>query len=455
MAGMARLAVFVPALGNRLSRAPSGFATSGPAMLTPRIMAGAAAALLLSACSSTLIPPTAGPSYPSQPPQNQATTSQPSLPPVLTPDAKAQPAVTPGENALGAGLMKGPAVSDFLRYNDRTRSALAAFRLSCPSLVRRAEPSGLTRGQDWANACAVATSWPDDNAAEFFVRYFEAVQVGDGKAFATGYYEPEIEGARTRQGRYQVPVYRRPDDLVDVDLGQFAESLKGRVVRGRVDGRKLVPYADRAAITEAGALAGRGLEIAWAADDVEFFFLQIQGSGRLRLPDGSVMRIGYDGQNGQAYTGIGKVMKDRGLIEAGSMQDIMAYLRRNPAEGRAIMNENRSFVFFRELTGPGPLGAMGLPVTPQASVAADPYFVPLGAPVFLSMDRADATGLWIAQDTGGAIKGANRVDTFWGAGEKARQVAGGMAARGTAWLLVPVGTYARLAADHGWTTPQP
>ena len=198
--------------------------------------------------------------------------------------------------------------------------------------MRRADQSGLTRGSDWNNACAAASSWPESSASEFFSRYFEAVQIGDGAAFVTGYYEPEIAGSRSRQPGYDVPIYRRPSDLIDVDLGQFSDSLKGRSIRGKVQGTKFVPYDARSQIV-AGSLAGRGLELAWAADPVEFFFLQIQGSGRLLLPDGGVMRIGYDGQNGRDYTGIGKLMKDRGLIQAGSMQDIMRYLRANPAEG--------------------------------------------------------------------------------------------------------------------------
>ena len=197
-----------------------------------------------------------------------------------------------------------------------------------------------------------------------------------------------------------------------------------------------------------GALAGRGLEIAWAADAGEFFFLQIQGSGRLRLPDGQVIRIGYDTQNGHDYVGIGRLLRERGALQPGqtSMQGILDYLRADPVRGAAVMRENPSWVFFRELTGPGPLGALGLPVTPRASVATDPKFVPLGAPIFLSMDRAEPNGLWIAQDTGGAIKGANRVDTFWGAGPEARAIAGGMAARGSALLLLPKASAARLMA---------
>jgi membrane-bound lytic murein transglycosylase A len=159
------------------------------------------------------------------------------------------------------------------------------------------------------------------------------------------------------------------------------------------------------------------------------------------------MRIGYAGQNGHDYTGLGSLMRQRGLLGPGeaSMQGIVAWLHAHPEEGTALMRENRSYVFFRELTGPGPLGALGLPVTPHASVAADPRFTPLGAPIFLQLDNAQASGLWVAQDTGGAIKGPNRFDTFWGPGDEAARIAGGLLARGRAWLLLPRGTLARLA----------
>ncbi|MGK2910315.1 MAG: murein transglycosylase A [Sphingobium sp.] len=398
-------------------------------------------AAALSACAGGMIPETAGGSM--RPVPDTAALPKPATPRPALP-APATPIVA-GDNALGAGLVLGPPVSDLMPSGERSRLALQAFRISCPSLLRRNDQSGLTRGPDWQQACSAASSWSDTTATEFFARYFETAQVGDGKAFATGYFEPEIAGSRSRRSGYDVPVYARPSDLIEVDLGQFSEPLKGKAIRGKVNGSKFVPYDDRSQII-GGSLSGRAPEIAWAADSVEFFFLQVQGSGRLRLPDGGVMRIGYDGQNGRDYTGIGKLMKDRGLIQAGSMQDIMAYLRANPAEGAAIMNENKSFVFFKELTGAGPLGALGLPVTPEASVAADPKYVPLGAPILLSMDRAEPNGIWIAQDTGGAIKGANRVDTFWGAGDRARAIAGGMAARGSALLLLPIGTVARITA---------
>jgi membrane-bound lytic murein transglycosylase A len=250
-----------------------------------------------------------------------------------------------------------------------------------------------------------------------------------------------------------VPIYRRPPDLIEVDLGQFSESLKGKKIRGRVDGMNFVPYYDRAQI-ESGMLSGKGLEIAWAADPIEFFFLQIQGSGRLRLPDGKVINIGYDSQNGRDYTGVGAMLRDRGALQPGqaSMQGLMSYLRSQPDGGRAIMNENKSFVFFRELPG-GAVGALGVEVTPRATVAADPAFVPLGAPVVLSLDRPEANGIWVAQDTGGAIKGANRFDTFWGAGEEARTIAGGMSGRGKAWLLLPIGTVARIQSGGNGAAP--
>jgi len=412
------------------------------------------AALMLSACAGGLIPPSAGgpspgrPAPESGPPSSAGETATRPVPSTPRPTLPATPPpVQPVDQqgtAAAAGVTRGPDIASLIPSGERSRAALQAFRLSCPTLMRRTDQSGLTRGSDWNNACAAASSWPEASASEFFSRYFEAVQVGEGAAFVTGYYEPEISGSRTRQPGYQVPIYRRPNDLIDVDLGQFSESLKGKSIRGKVSGTKFVPYDERSQIVD-GSLSGRGLELAWAADPVEFFFLQVQGSGRLLLPDGGVMRIGYDGQNGRDYTGIGKLMKDRGLIQAGSMQDIMQYLRAHPAEGAAIMDENKSFVFFRELTGAGPVGALGVAVTPEATVAADPKYVPLGAPVLLSLDRAEPNGIWIAQDTGGAIKGANRFDSFWGAGAKARSVAGGMSARGSALVLLPIGSFARLS----------
>ncbi|WP_419956698.1 murein transglycosylase A [Novosphingobium rhizovicinum] len=313
--------------------------------------------------------------------------------------------------------------------------------------------SGLTRPEDWSEACAAFAQWPYGRAERFFERHFEALQIGDGRAFATGYFEPEIAGSRTRLPGYDFPVYALPSDLVRAQAGDAPPLRDGRMPLGRYDAAgRFLPYYDRTEIDN-GALANRGLELAWVRDPVEFFFLQVQGSGRIRLPDGAVMRIGYAGQNGHAYTGIGALMRERGLIGEGagqypgSMQGIIQYIRENPEDGRALMRENRSWVFFRELTGDGPIGALGVPVRAESSVAADPKFVPLGAPVWLSLDRPEANGLWIAQDTGGAIKGVNRFDTFWGAGEDARRLAGTMSGRGRAYVLVPKGTLNRLRSQ--------
>ena len=405
----------------------------------PKIRALAAATLLcaLAACVRIV-------------PEGQVAT-----PPPPPPTGSVLPPVAPaGETALLAGVRPGPQVGTLNLLGNDASAALASFVESCPRLLGRDDASGLTRREDWRPACDAARAWLPGQATQFFDRYFEAAIVGDGTAFSTGYFEPEIAGVRTRRAGFDVPVYAVPADLERCWREDIAESERtGRAPLSRrtPDGR-CVSYYKRAEI-EDGALAGRGLEIGWAADPVEFFFLQIQGSGRLKAPDGSVIRIGYASQNGHAYTGIGGVMRERGLLGdgpgqyAGSMQGIMQYLRENPEAGRALMRENESWVFFQELTGDGPLGALGIPVRAQSSIAADPKYVPLGAPVWLDLDRNEADGLWIAQDVGGAIKGANRFDTFWGAGEEARRIAGGMSGRGTAYILLPKGTLARLRAQ--------
>lgn len=379
----------------------------------------------------------------------------PVTPPAPAPLAAAAPAAVPvAANALLAGVALGPSFAAQSLDPRDAGGALAGFRESCPRLLAREDASGLTRPADWRAACEAARGWPEARARAFFTDHFTPVQVGDGRAFATGYFEPEIAGSRTRRPGFEVPVYAMPTDLVrawpdDVPLAERT----GRPPLGRYDEEgRFVLYHDRAAI-EDGALDGKAQVIAWAADPVEFFFLQIQGSGRLRTPEGEVIRIGYAGQNGREYTGIGSVMRSQGLLGqgagqySGSMQGIMAYIRERPEDGRALMRLNKSWIFFSELTGDGPLGALGVPVRRESSVAADPAFVPLGAPVWLDMDRPEAAGLWVAQDTGGAIKGANRFDTFWGAGEDARRIAGGMSARGRAYVLLPRAAAARLAAS--------
>ena len=359
-------------------------------------------------------------------------------PPVPVPPPP-PPTVPPGPDALATGVaLEAPKL---LRAEEAQR-ALAAFRMSCPVLLRRADPSRLAVGSDWRGVCAEAASLDPQFAQGFFFHRFDWVRIGDGRAFATGYYEPEIEGSRTPLPGY-VPIYRTPADLVRCTRSD------GKSGRGRIDPATgaCTLYHDRAAI-QGGALAGRGLELAWAKDPVELFFLEIQGSGRVRFPDGSVMRIGYDSQNGRDYVAIGRLLRDRGILQPGAagMKEIKAWIAANPEAGAALMRENPSLVFFRELTGPGPLGALGIAVTPRGTVAADPKYVPLGAPVFIDMDRDEADGLWVAQDTGGAIKGPNRFDTFWGAGAEAAALSGAMSASGQAWLLLPKGVGARAQA---------
>jgi membrane-bound lytic murein transglycosylase A len=366
-----------------------------------------ASLLILAACAGKQQPPAT-----TTPPPVTAPLTAPAPPPVTPPPA---PITRAAQAALA--LVAMPPLPD-------AAAALAAFRTSCPGLTRREDLSGLTRPEDW--------------------------QAG----FATGYYEPEIAASLQRQPGYDVPLYRRPPDLIDVPLGDFAASLKGRTVRGRVQGNRLVPYASREQIA-AGALVGRNLELAWAADAFEAFFLEIQGSGRLRLPDGRIMRIGYDGQNGRDYVAIGRVLIEQGKLERGKagMAEIIAWLRAHPDAAPAILNANPSKIFFRELTGDGPIGAMGVAVTPRVSVAADPAFVPLGAPLLvettLSRSGQPLARLMVAQDTGGAIKGANRIDLFLGPGAEAAADAGAQSAPARLTLLIPPAAARRLdvAAD--------
>ena len=380
-------------------------------------------ALLLAACAAQPTPPPVTPS------------------PIPTPTPSPVVPVTPPPpaNALAAGIALVPPAPTI--YDQWAERALAAFRASCPVLVRRSDASGLAQGPDWAPLCDEAARVYPEQAAAFFRDRFDWVRVGNGKAFATGYYEPEIEGSRVPLPGY-VPIYRLPQDLIS------CTKPDGTTGRGRVDETgTCVLYFTRAEI-EDGALANRGLELAWAKDPVDLFFLEIQGSGRIRFPDGSVMRVGYAGQNGREYVAIGRLLRERGILPPGgaNMQAIKAWIAANPDQGRELMRENLSYIFFKELTGPGPVGALNVPVTPHGTVAADPKFVPLGAPVYLAVDRPEAYGLWVAQDTGGAIKGPNRFDTFWGAGPEATQTAGGMAANGVAYVLLPKGAAARALA---------
>ncbi len=401
-------------------------------------------ALLLTSCVPAPLTPLARPGI--------GVATGPVTSPVAPTPGRATSAPLPARGtAASVGTMPGPQVATLRLTRENAQAALTSFRTSCPSLLARADTSGLTRNDDWRPACVAAAAWPTDDALAFFATMFETAQVSDGATYVTGYYEPEIAGVRVRRPGFDTPIYAAPPDLVHARPGEAPPLPTGAMPAGRYDAQgRFVPYWDRAAI-EDGALAGKGLEIAWAADPIEFYFLQVQGSGRLRAPDGSIMRIGYAAQNGYPYTDVGTILAARGLIGDStgqyrrSMQGVIGYLHAHPAEADTLLRQNQSWVFFRELTGDGPIGALGIPVIGHSSLAADPLFVPLGAPVWLDGDRDEANGLWIAQDTGGAIKGANRFDTFWGAGADARRIAGGMSARGQALVLLPTGTLARLS----------
>lgn len=340
---------------------------------------------------------------------------------------------------------------------DRQAEALPALAKSCERLMRQPAdralgPDGaMGRIQDWKAPCEALAAVPrgNDAAARAYVeRWFQpwvAANNSDEKGLFTGYYESALRGSLTKQGRYQHPLYKRPADLVMVDLGEFRPQFKGERIAGRVEEGRLRPYADRKAI-DAGALAGKGLELLYVDDAVDAFFLAIQGSGRVTLPDGKEIRVGYDGQNGHPYVAIGRELVARGALtrEEVSMQSIRAWLDAHPGEALGLMQANPSYVFFRKLEGDGPVGAQGVALTPGRSLAVDRNFIAYGVPVWLEAD--DPLGapspirrLLVAQDTGGAIRGPVRGDLFWGHGKDAENRAGLMKSNGRYWLLLPRG----------------
>lgn len=361
---------------------------------------------------------------------------------------------------------------------DDIRLELSAMQESCKVLAK--QPS-------WQNACSALplVNRADASAARaYFERHFDAWQLRDGErqqGLITGYYEPLLNGSRTRSERTPYPVYGVPADLVSVPLtapqraaatltlrrngnrylvvdgpaqpgdltarpSEFALDARASALKGRVDGNRLVPYYRRNEID-----AGRGVAsapvLAWVENATELFFLQVQGSGRVQLEDGSMLRLGYADQNGWPYQSIGRWLVDRGEVTLAdaSMQGIAAWVRDHPDRMQELFNVNPSYVFFRRLpdTGGGPLGALGVPLTDGFSLAVDPRYIPLGAPVYLAttwpLSDTPLRRLMLAQDTGGAIRGAVRADFFWGFGTEAGMYAGRMKQQGSLWLLLPKG----------------
>ncbi len=347
---------------------------------------------------------------------------------------------------------------------DRVAEALPALRRSCRRLLAQPDarplgPNGLAGSiADWRAPCDRLLDLPagDETAlrraleGEFVA--FRADNQNGRTGLFTGYYEPELRGALKPADGYRWPLYRLPDDLVTADPSQFEAGVKSMKLVGRVEDGKLLPYHARAEI-DGGALAKRGLELVWVDDPVDAFFLHVQGSGRVRLPDGGVLRVGFAGSNGRPFYAIGRALIDEGRIDRAraSMQSIRDWLRANPKDAEAVMHRNERYIFFREIDGEGPIGAQGVALTPGRSLAVDRAFMPLGAPVWLDTTWPGSDKplrrLMVAQDTGGAIKGPVRGDFFWGSGEAALEQAGRMKQKGGYYLLLP----RAVAKRHGRT----
>ena len=321
-----------------------------------------------------------------------------------------------------------------------------SFVRSCARLAAQAA---------WRESCALLRQLPAAaSMREFFEAHFLPYRVanadGSVDGVVTGYYEPLLRGSRNKEGPYRYPLYAAPEDLLIVDLAEINPELKHLRLRGRLEGRRVVPYYQRAEI-ERGLPALAGKELLWVDDPVDLFFLQIQGSGRVRLPTGELVRVGYADQNGQPYRSIGRYLVEQGelKLEQASMQGIKAWGAANPARLDALLNQNPSYVFFHELqnadgsplTTAGPVGALGVALTPERSIAIDPRYIPLGAPVFVATTWPNSAQplerLMLAQDTGGAIRGAVRADFFWGFGEAAGAQAGRMRQSARMWVLLP------------------
>lgn len=325
--------------------------------------------------------------------------------------------------------------------NDRHASAWPALRKSCEKLV--------ARDAAWESACLAARTLesPDDATARtFFETNFRAHRMNaesGREGLITGYYEPVLNGSKSRHDQFRWPIYRRPDNLLTIDLASLYPELKGRPVRGRLEGNRVVPFYSRAEIgTGKSPLAGN--ELLWVDDPVELFILQVQGSGRVRLPDGSEVAVGYADQNGHPYRSLGGRLIKMGVLtrEDVTLTRIRDWLAANPEETTALLNSNPSYIFFtqRDAALEGPLGSLGVALTPERSVAVDPAYIPLGLPVWLDATLPDGTllqRLAFAQDTGGAIKGPVRADLFIGRGTEAGRLAGEMKQRGRLYVLLP------------------
>jgi len=326
--------------------------------------------------------------------------------------------------------------------DDQHAQAWPALKQSCEKLA--------ARDAAWQDICndVEALGMPSDETARaFFENHFVPHRVAGQrgrKGLITGYYEPLLNGSLERTKRFRYPLYRRPPNLLTIDLGDVYPELKGKRVRGRLQGTRVVPYFSRAEIdNDEPPLAGH--ELAWVDDPVSLFFLHIQGSGRLQLPDGRILAVGYADQNGHPYISIGRRLLEAEALEVeeitlGSIRD---WIVMHPDQTKALLHSNPSYVFFtvRNSELPGPLGTLNVPLTAERSIAVDRKFISLGLPVWLDTTLAEQEQpyrrLVFAQDTGGAIKGAVRADVFFGQGEKAERLAGAMKQEGRLFVLLP------------------
>ncbi len=354
-------------------------------------------------------------------------------------------------------LLKPALWGDIDRFSeDDIVAAWPAWLQSCSTLINKTSKNKIPNNQQsWQTVCSAANALGEANnppskreIQAYFAQHFNVYgtvnEDGSNVGLITGYYQPLLKGSRTKSSQYPHPLYKQPADLITVDLGEAYPELKNKRVRGKLKGNKLIPYPTRAEIeTMPSPLVGN--ELVWINDLIDGFFLQVQGSGLVQLDNGDSMHVGYADQNGQAYNSIGRVLIERGelTIDQAGMQGIKEWARNNPQKLRDLLNANPSYVFFRELPAglSGPLGALGVPLTAERSVAIDPRYVPLGAPIFLSTTLPNSNKplkkLVVAQDTGGAIKGGVRADYFWGAGEIAGKQAGSMKQSGKIWVLLP------------------
>lgn len=327
--------------------------------------------------------------------------------------------------------------------NDDLREAWPAFLASCEKLAS---------APDWKISCLASRKVNASNVAAirtFFEAHFIPHQVSADHpegGLMTGYYEPLLRGARKRGGPYQTPLHRKPDDLLTIDLSGIYPELSGMRLRGRLVGHQIVPYPSRAEIAASRIFHGK--ELLWVDDPIDAFFLQVQGSGRVLLAEtGETVRVAYADQNGHPYKSIGRYLVDQGemTLDQASAQRIKAWMTDHPERKQELLNANPSYVFFREEkirdASKGPKGALGVPLTARRSVAVDPRHIALGSPVFVStshpVTRKPLQTLAFAQDTGSAIKGAARIDFFWGFGFDAGEVAGKTKQRTAIWLLLP------------------